>query len=216
MKKTITILALLATASVSSAALYSMDFSVAGQGATHSGSGSFAAGTAAGANWTLDWPNVGTDGSLNEFVTVGGLMRVQDWGGDGTVTSDSITVTSDGTVDITGAALTIGSDVFNSVGTEGITWFYKINSEPTVSVYLGETELGGSAVGSGVDVGNLFDDVAVSSGDTLLVGFTVNVNGANDGVEISSLEVELTPVPEPSSFALLGLAGLATMLRRRR
>ncbi len=213
--KIITTLALVASASVSSAALYSIDFSTAAQGATHSGSGTFAAGSATGANWTLDWPNVGTDGSTNEFITVGGLMRVQDWGGNGTVTSDSITVTSDGTVDITGAGLTIGTDVFN-IGTEGVTWFYKINSNPAVTLFLGETALGGSAVGSGVDVGNNFDGIAVSSGDTLLVGFTVNVNGAGDGVEISSLEVELTAVPEPSSIALLGLGGLATLLRRRR
>jgi hypothetical protein len=216
MKKTITTLALIASASLCSAALYSIDFSVAAQGATHSGSGTFAAGSATGTNWTLDWPGVPTDGTTNEFVTVGGLMRVQDWGANGTVTSDSIAVTSDGTVDITGAALSIGGDSFNSVGSEGITWFYSVNGGAAVTHYLGETELGGTQVDAGTDLGHSFSGIAVSSGDTLEVGFTVNVNGSGDGAEISSLVVELTPIPEPSSIALLGLGGLATLLRRRR
>lgn len=211
-------LGLLATCSIGTAALYTADFSNAGEGLTHSTGTPPPAGphTVSGTNWELSYATApSTDSSGNQFITVGGVMSVLDWGGDGTITSDPILVTSDGTVDITGAAVAVGGDVFNSVGTEGITWFYKINTDPVVSIYYGETELGGPVAG-GTDIGNLFDDIAVSSGDTLLVGFTVNVNGGGDGADISSLEVELTPVPEPSSAALLGLGGLALILRRRK
>lgn len=179
--------------------VYDADFSIAGQGATHSGSGTFAAGSAAGQNWELTWPSVATDGSLNEFQAVAGnLMRVQDWGGDGTLTSDNINIASSGTIDIIGVGLSIGGDSFNTVGTEGITWFYTLNGN-TTDIFLGETQLGGP-VASGTDVGNTFAGVPVSIGDVLNVGFTVNVNGGGDGVEISSLSVDFTPIPEPSAF----------------
>lgn len=216
MKQTITTLALLASASVSTAALYSMDFSTPDQGSTHdTGGDAIEASPIAGTNWTLTHSTPSSDSTTNEFITVAGsLMRVQDWGGDGTVTSSIINIVANGIVEITGTGLSIGGDSFNTVGTEGITWFYSINGG-TTSTYLGETELGGP-VAAGTDVGNSFSSVAVTSGDTLLVGFTVNVNGAGDGVEISALDVEFTPVPEPSSSALLGLGGLALILRRRK
>ena len=197
------------------AAIYTMDFSVVGQGSTHDTGGDAIDGSPiTGANWVLSFPTPSSDGSTNEFITAGGVMRVQDWGGDGTVTSNPITITADGTMDVAGTALTIGSDSFNNVGTEGITWFYTVNGTPT-SIYLGETELGGAPVNAGTDVGNTFPGVSVSPGDTVTVGFTVNVDGAGDGVEVSSLTVDFTPVPEPSSIAFLSL-GVITLLRRRR
>ena len=198
-------------------ALYSMDFSVPGQGSTHdSGSDVIEASPISGVNWTLTFGNVSTDGTTNEFITVsGGLMRVQDWGGAGKVTSDAIHILENGTVDITGEGLSIGSDAFNAVGTEGITWFYAINGGTPVEHYLGENELGGP-VASGTDVGYSFQNISVTSGDSLVIGFEVNVNGAGGGVEISSYDVNFSAVPEPTSFVFLGLAGLVMMARRKR
>jgi hypothetical protein len=40
-------------------------------------------------------------------------------------------------------------------------------------------------------------------------------NGAGSQVRIDAVSVELTPVPEPGSLALLGLGGLALLRRRR-
>ena len=193
------------------ASLYTADFSVPGQGSTHTTSTDpLESSPVAGANWTLTFGSPSTDTTTNEFITTaGGVMRVQDWGGDGTITSALITISGGGLIDITGSALTIGTDSFNDVGTEGITWFYILNGD-TTSVLLGETELGGP-VAAGTDVGHSFTSIAVADGDELRVGFTVNVNGAGDGVEISSLVV----IPEPTT-ALLASLGLLALFRRRR
>ena len=198
--------------------IYAMDFSIDGQGATHTGpsSSQFAAGSAVGSNWGLSWPDVDTDTTLNEFVTDGGLIRVQDWGGSGTVTSDTIAILSAGTVHIASVATTIGDDVFNASG-EGVTWFYAINGGTPTSQLVDEASLGGGAVGSGVSVGATFSNVAVQSGDTLEVGFTAFVNGAGDGLTVSQFGVDFTAtVPEPSSFALCGIALVCIAVRKRR
>lgn len=200
----------------------SLDFSTDGQGSTHDTSGSdpiesspISGGTAPN-DWTLTFDPglVSSDGSTNEFITSGGVMRVQDWGGDGTVTGNWV-ASGDGTIDVIGAALTIGADSFNFVGTEGITWFYAINGGTATTLYLGESELGGP-VAEGTDVGNTFSDIVVASGDSIDYGFTVNVNGAGDGVEISSVTVDFTAIPEPATATLFGLAGLGLCVIRRR
>jgi len=200
-----------------SAALYSMDFSIPGQGSTHdTGGDALELSPITGANWTLTYGAVSSDTTTNEFITTAGnLMRVQDWGGSGTITSQLIPIVANGTVAIAGQGLSIGSDAFNTVGTEGITWFYSINGGSAVAVYLGEAELGGP-VASGTDVGHTFSNIAVTSGDSLAIGFTVNVNGTDDGVEISAMTVDFTPAPEPSSSLLLSLGGITCLFRRKR
>jgi len=203
-----------------SAALYNMDFSIAGQGSTHDNTGSdpLEPSPVSGENWTLSYDSLSSDGSTNEFITVAGnLMRVQDWGGVGTVTSDVILIPSNGTVDITGSGLSIGSDTFNAVGTEGITWFYSLNGGSTIETFLGEVELGGP-VAAGTDVGYSFNHISVVAGDALKIGFSVNVNGTGDGVEISAMDVGFAPasVPEPTSSVLFSLAGLTYLFRRRK
>lgn len=198
---------------LSAASIYTMDFSVAGQGATHvTESGP---SPTAGENWQLTYPAPETDSSMNEFVTVGGLMRVQDWGGEGTITSDTITILSNGTVSISGVGETIGDDVFNA-SSEGVSWFYSLNGDVPVNHFIGQAQLGGSDVVAGVDIGYAFFDIPVTIGDTLKVGFTVDVNGADDGVEVSSLAVDFTAIPEPTSSIFLAFAGSACLFLRNR
>ena len=204
------LLILAVTTGNSAITIYDIDFSVDSHGETHSGSGSFTAGSFDGENWTLDWPDVQTDSTTNEFITTGGIIRVQDWGGTGTVTSDPITITDAGTVGISGAAVAIADGPAFNAGSEGLTWFYILNGVTIDSGLLGN----GTAV-DGTDLGFSFSAIPVSSGDTLVVGFEVDVNGVSDGAEISSLTVDFAPIPEPSA-ALLGGLGLLTLLLRRR
>lgn len=215
---------LLAAAPANAAIIYSTDFSTPGLGVTHdttSGSTVFSAPSPfIGPNWTITYDStaISSDGSTNEFITDNpGVMIVQDWGGIGTLTSETINITDDGTVDIIGIGEAIGTDAFNNVnGNEGITWFYSINSGAAVTQFLGEIELGGP-VASGTDVGNTFGGVSVAAGDSLEVGFFVNVDGAGDGVSISSVEVDfITAIPEPSSFAALALISVPVLARRRK
>lgn len=198
-------------ASASGSIIYTADFSNPGEGSTHDDEGDgFETSPLSGTNWELSFGSLETDGTTNEFITVGGVMRVQDWGGSGTITSNPIPIASDGTVDIAGTALAIASgDAFNVAG-EGITWFYTLNASTTSSALIGN----GTAVNE-TDISNSFNSVAVSSGDTLLVGFTVDVDGLSDGAEISSLTVDFTPIPEPTT-ALLASLGLLALFRRRR
>ncbi|MEL6106121.1 MAG: hypothetical protein AAFU85_08795 [Planctomycetota bacterium] len=215
---------LLAASPANAAIIYSADFSTPGLGVTHdttSGSVVFSAPSPfIGPNWsiTYDESDVSSDLSSNEFITdIPGVMIVQDWGGVGTLTSETINITDDGTVDIIGIGESIGTDAFNNLGdNEGITWFYSINSGAAVTEFLGEVALGGP-VASGTDVSNTFGGVSVAAGDTLEVGFFVNVDGAGDGVSISSVEVDFTTaIPEPSSFAALALISVPVLVRRRK
>lgn len=199
------------------AVLYSADFSISGQGATHDNVGdALEAAPVSGANWELTYGALSSDGTTNEFVTLGGVMRVQDWGGEGVLTSDVLDIAADGVVDITGSALAIGTDAFNVVGTEGITWFYSINDVLEGSHFIGEAELGIGSVDAGTDLGHAFGTVPVTAGDQLRVGFKVLVDGADDGVEVSSLRVDFSTVPEPSSLTFGAIAGFLLMRRRKR
>ena len=58
-------------------------------------------------------------------------------------------------------------------------------------------------------------DFSIADVSNVLAVFTVNAGAVGDGA-ISIDNFNMTAVPEPSSTALLGLGGLALMLRRRR
>ncbi|MBT8036430.1 MAG: PEP-CTERM sorting domain-containing protein [Verrucomicrobiae bacterium] len=53
----------------------------------------------------------------------------------------------------------------------------------------------------------------VAAGTDITFGY---LGGAGGGEELSSFTITAAPVPEPSSTALLGLGGLALILRRRK
>ena len=211
-----------------------LDFSNDGDGVVHNSTPDFpipnspVAGGTAPNDWLLTYDplNVQSDTTLNEFQAIGGILRVQDWGGVGTLTG-TWTATRDGTIDIVGTGVTIGNAPFNgtvnngpgNTVTEGITWFYQINAEPVVEVVLDRVALtgdAGTAVPVGTSVDNLFDDIEVSTGDVVSYGFSVAVNGAGDGVEISSVEIDLAAVPEPGSMLVLGLGMIGLLAQRRR
>ena len=52
--------------------------------------------------------------------------------------------------------------------------------------------------------------------DSVIIGFATNVSSSNPGNLGTVDAVSLTAIPEPSAFALMGLAGLAFLILRRR
>lgn len=207
-----------------------LDFSTAGQGVVHNTTDTLitsgpAAGGAIPNNWVLNYSasNISSDATLNRFVTSGGAMVVDDWGGLGTV-EGSWVATSDGTMDIVGVAVTLGNDAFdgtvnNGPGItlpEGITWFYSINGGANVEVFLGDADLPGAKL-AGSDISNTFGGVSVTAGDTIDYGFSVAVETAGTaGAVISSVEVDFTAVPEPTSTTILAIGLIGLVARRRR
>lgn len=58
--------------------------------------------------------------------------------------------------------------------------------------------------------------LATDAGDTIEFRFSESASDAARGLQLADLSFEITTIPEPSSTALLGLGGLALILRRRK
>ena len=225
------LIGLLAAAPASADVVDYLDFSNEGDGGAHTVPNGILvpsspiAGGVAPNDWVLEFNPlyIESDSTLNEFQVVGGVMRVQDWGGRGTITGSSWTATSDGFLDIVGTGVTLGGDDFNGqvvtgmaeFSDEGITWFYSINGGSNIELFLGDAELGG-APAAGTDVGHTFANIEINEGDVVSYGFSVVVEGANTGVLISSVELDFTAIPEPTGLGFLTLAMLGVAVRRRR
>jgi hypothetical protein len=94
--------------------------------------------------------------------------------------------------------------------------------------FADEASTAAQAVGSGNISGGLYVPLSVdlSSQDTLQLGETGTfrlyaygrsaTSTASDGTYFDSFQLQTVAVPEPSSAALLGLGGLALILRRRK
>ena len=71
-----------------------------------------------------------------------------------------------------------------------------------------------TTTGLGTNAAFVNQATTFTGNDAYLFGFSGRVGGANETVLIDNLVV--TTVPEPSGIALLGLAGVSLILRRRR
>ncbi|NWK56930.1 PEP-CTERM sorting domain-containing protein [Verrucomicrobiaceae bacterium N1E253] len=60
------------------------------------------------------------------------------------------------------------------------------------------------------------DFIAADAGDTIELRFYESGGGSDRGLQLADLQLDVTTIPEPSSSALLGLGGLALILRRRK
>jgi len=160
---------------------YRADFSVDGQGSTHDTAGdAIESSPVVGANWVIRWDaDPGSDGSINSFITSGGKLVSSDWGGRAIFETNAIDVSGVNSVTISALADTVGAAVFNS-GSEGFTWFYIRDGGARIS------QLPVTADGS-LDYTEVID---VTSASSLVVGFEFEINGADDGFEISSLSVD--------------------------
>ena len=204
------------------ALLYSADFTTSGEGFIHSKKSPPAkgpqsvkggAGGKTEGRWTASYqktPKKDTDKTPSTFITSNGVMAIVDWGGTARLDSFVIDVSGTNTIDISATNAVTGAGA-NGKG-EYFRFFYQFDNGPAVSQNFSK---GGSyAVNS----------LMVGAASSLTVGFEFNVDGkgkkgALDGWQVSSLSVNASPVPEPSTIVVLslGLLGLGFyQIRRRR
>jgi hypothetical protein len=142
---------------------------------------------------TTSDPETNTRWKDDSFVSGTPTEMWQDWGGARNPDSADWVMTMDeGAYDFT--------VYFSSHGTTGIDFTLPDGSTPTVSGFSADDPL------------TLSGSFTVGAGDT---GGTITLlNRDNQVTRVHGLEVTL--VPEPASMALLGLGGLAALIRRRR
>lgn len=154
-------------------------------------------------NGVFTWGDLATDTSGNTAVFASGSFTSTDWGGYGTFGSDVIDVSSFDTVDISG----MYSGFFRQ--SSDFTNFFYILDGNKVTFGLGVED----ATATNVPVGVASLDV--SGATDLVVGFEFSMNNGDVYFDVPSLVVTGTPIPDPASFALLGLGALCIAARRR-
>lgn len=161
--------------------LYESDFSVDGQGATHdSGSDTLEASPVLGENWSIFWDvDPLTDSSTNSFVTQGGILFSEDWGGFASFETDEIDVSGVDSINIVALASTRGNGGAFNAGSEQFAWYYLLDGARTDGPVF--TEDG--------DLNFSLEGVDVSGVSALKVGFTFNINGGTDGFDVTSITV---------------------------
>lgn len=181
MKKTcLALVPLILTPFASAVEFYAADFSVDGQGSTHDSQGdAIEASPIMGTNWSIFWAEPpATDGSTNSFITSGGNLISDDWGGAGSYESAAIDVSTVSSVSITTVGVTTGVATFNS-GAEFFTWFYILDGVRTEG--LTTIDDGDLSYSASVDVTGV---------NSMTVGFEFFINGSRDGFEISTVRVD--------------------------
>ncbi|MEZ4957110.1 MAG: T9SS type A sorting domain-containing protein [Saprospiraceae bacterium] len=177
--------------------IYNADFSIEGDGfPDHTtsippaeGPQSVNGGSAPN-NWEASYTTKpATDGSANEFSVNSGQMRIQDWGGSASWQSAAIDVSSVINLDITANGVTLGNTVQN-VGSEFFNYFYILDGGSPVTTPI---VLSGESAGTPVNYN--ITGLDVSMANSIVVGFSFNVNDADEGYLISSYTVTATALP---------------------
>ena len=159
------------------------------------------------------WSRDGANGGMADRVqsTLGDQHIWANGSGAGGPTTFYITLTEAITA---GTTYTLTVDVFqtdNFTGSQASIWLF--GSDAGFGTALAETT--GIAPPQN---GTLFDQTVMFTATAgQATGQTIGIAlGATTGTQVRFDNVRLDAIPEPSSFALLGLGGLALVLRRRR
>ena len=111
-------------------------------------------------------------------------------------------VTSAYTIDLTGVAF---------------RWDYTDADNATQLTFAG-TAVSSAGTGTLITANTYLEGVDLATGQTTETSFTGlrGDTGLNEVVQVQQLRFDIAAIPEPSSLALLGFAGSALLLRRRR
>lgn len=175
--------------------------------------------------------NVGADtadGSITSTVYIEELSYQYSSSASGGIPGDFMHVYSDFVTDGTGAITSIGSLIAVGTATIGtptggdqLTWTFSGGLDAAIDkstqyMFVSASDAVAGTVGNGL--GNLIGGgYELATNDPYAGGDSLRGNGGNTGWDQDfELKTNTVAVPEPSSSALLGLAGLALILRRRK
>ena len=125
-------------------------------------------------SWELSYtsePN--TDSTPNSFKVVGGVLKSDDWGGQGIFESQSIDVSTISSINITATSINSGAN------DDDFKYFYILDGGSRVET----SDVSSNPIYS-------ITNLDVSSNSTLVVGFEFSENGSGDGYETSEFKVE--------------------------
>lgn len=145
-------------------------------------------------------------GITSAFEAIGGLIA-------GTTYTVSFDVVQDGHNNTTPylAALT----TFNGAGTRNsINGSVTDNTAAVLKTFSGNSTTDGAY--TNVSFSWTYGDAIVSGTATDGHDVALRFDGATSSAIIDNVSVDVTTIPEPSTFALFGLGGLALILRRRK
>jgi len=116
--------------------------------------------------------------------------------------ASNLDVTSDYSFDLTGVAF---------------RWDYTDADNATQLTFAG-TAVSSAGTGTLITANTYLEGVNLATGQTAETSFTALRGdvGLNEVVQVQQLRFDIAAIPEPSSLALLGFAGSALLLRRRR
>lgn len=166
---------------------------------------------------------VSTGGTYAFDIGAGNIaLGVQPGGSDFTPGYYELVITNDSGATVNTWAVAFNSYSYNDEGrANSFNFSYSTDGTNYTPVASGSFTSGGAAAGSPSWVlGAAYSDnisATVANGGSLYLRWTGDdVSGSGSRDEFALDDVSVDAVPEPSSTALLGLGGLALLLRRRK
>ena len=160
--------------------------------------------------WTSLNSNLGTRGTTSGLVPTEGTHQL--WLNSNTIYQDTGIVIQAGNT----YTLTVDLGVTNFPGRTGVFRLYGSGGDQDTALAGAETSVDVTGLnGAGtwdLDQTTSFVATATEAGQTL--GIALQTIGTQ--VEWDNVRLDIVPVPEPTTTALLGLGGLAPILRRRK